>query len=119
MPATAKSFDELDGKVEALAGELGVAALGGEGFAVGVDDFQVADDAGAITFGGEIGCAACLGDSALLGGRLIGQVTNPCETVLDIAKSDQDLLAITRNAFLEGGLGALVIQAEGRLVGRL
>ena len=111
VPATAESFDKLDGDIEALAGELSVATLGGKGFAVGVDDFQVTDDTRAISFGGEIGCASCVGDGALLGSRLIGQVTNPCETVLDIAKSDQDLLAIVCNTLLEGSLGTLVVRA--------
>ncbi len=55
LPATAESFDELDGQVETLAGELGVATLGSEGFAVGIDDFQVTDDTGTIAFGGQVG----------------------------------------------------------------
>ena len=44
-PTSAKRFDELDGYVQTLTGELRITAFGAECFAIGVDDFKVADDA--------------------------------------------------------------------------
>src|SRR5258708_39095113 len=69
-PAAAEGFDELNGGGEALAGQLGAGALGLQGFAVGVDDFEVANDAGAVAIGGEVGGSARIGHSACLSGAL-------------------------------------------------
>ncbi len=66
FPAAAEGFDELDGGDEALAGELGFGALGVQGVAAGIDDFEVADDAGGVAVGGEVGGAAGMGDGAAL-----------------------------------------------------
>src|SRR5205823_13145478 len=52
-PPAAECLDELDRSGEALAGELGVGALGLEGVSAGVHDFEVTNDAGAIAVGGE------------------------------------------------------------------
>src|SRR6516164_9496038 len=111
MPTTTQSLDELHGYVKALARKLRVAAFSAKGFAIGIDDFKVADDPGPIPFGGQIGGAPPIGDSALLGCGLLGYKMNAGQAVFHIAESNQDLLTVSRDAFFEGGLGTLIVGA--------
>jgi len=112
LPSATEGFDELHGDVEALAGELGAGSFGRKGLATGVHDFEIADNAGAVTVGGQVGRAPGVGDGALLRSGLLGQIANACEAVLDIAKGEQDLLTIVSRAFFKRGLGALVVGAD-------
>lgn len=87
-PAAAEGLDKLDAGNEALAGELGADALGGEGGTVGVDDVEVAGDAGFVTLAREIGGALGTFDGPFLGGGLVREETNAGEIVFDFRKRD-------------------------------
>src|SRR5437016_11151497 len=93
-PTAAEGFDELNGDDEALAGELGAAAFGLERVAAGVHDFNIADDAGAIAVGGQLGGATGVGDCPVLRRGLRREVMNAGETVFDFAEGDENPLAI-------------------------
>src|SRR5439155_19131653 len=103
-------LDKLNGVDQALARELRVGALGLKRLAAGVHHLEITDDAGAIAVGGQFGCPARVLHGALLSGGLVAEMTNAGKAVLHLAKSDEDLLAIARDGFLEGGLGALVVR---------
>src|SRR5436190_13289864 len=51
LPTAAEGFDELNGRDQALAFELGVGALGLQRFTAGIHDLEVTDNAGAIAVG--------------------------------------------------------------------
>src|ERR1043166_2951485 len=97
LPAAPERLDQLDGGDEALARKLGVGALGLEGVPAGVHHLEVTDDAGAITVRGQVRGAARVGDGALLGCGLVGEMPDGGQAVLHLAEGDEDLLAIARH----------------------
>src|SRR6266513_2180837 len=110
MPSAAEGSDELHGRGEALAGELGATALGLEGFAVGVHNFEVAHDARAVTLARQFGGAAGVGHGAVLRGGLVAEMTNAREAVLHVAERNEDALAVIGDTFFVSRFRALVIR---------
>src|SRR6266478_2137418 len=98
LPAATESLDDLNGGDQALAGELGAGTLRRKSFAVCVHDFEVTDDAGLKAIGCEVGGSARVDDGAVLGRRLVREMTNGGEAIFHFAKSDKNLLTIARDA---------------------
>src|SRR5204863_2482595 len=97
-PTAAQGLYELHRGGEALAGELGAAALGLQCFPARVHHFEVAYDTRAITIGREFGGAAGIRHGAVLRGGLVTEMSNARETVLHVAECDEDALAIIGDA---------------------
>ena len=110
-PAAAEGFDEADAGDLALAGKLGIRAFGLESFATCVHDFEIADETGAVTFGGQIGSPLRITNGPLLRLRLLAQMPNAGKAVLDITEGDKDALTILRHGFCKSSLRMLVIRA--------
>src|SRR5437773_343321 len=110
LPSAAEGLDELHGRGEALAAELGAATLGLEGFAVGVHDFEVAHDAGAVTLAREFGGATGVGHGAVLRGGLLAEMANAREAVLHVTERDKDALAIISDTLFVSRFRALVVR---------
>src|SRR5262249_1959644 len=108
-PSAAKRFDQLNRRGQALAGDLSATTFGLKGLAVGVHNFEIADDAGPITLRGEFRGPAGIGYSPVLGPGLVGQMANAGQAALYIAERHQHLLAIPRDRFFRRRLGALVV----------
>src|SRR5947209_20298684 len=87
-PPAADSFDQLHGGDLALADELGVRALSLQSFAAGVHDFEIAHDAGTITFGSQFGRPFGVLDGALLRRGLVAQKTDARQASLDVAEGN-------------------------------
>ena len=94
FPSAAKGLDELDRGNQSLTGQFRVRPLGRQGVAVGVHDFDVADDAGTLAVGGQIGGAAGIDHGPFLGLGLIGQMADVGKAVLDVTKGHEHLLTV-------------------------
>src|SRR5882672_321068 len=107
MPPAAQRFDQLHAGDLALSGKLRVGALSLQRFAARVHDLEVADDARSIPFRSQFGGSLRILHRPLLRLGLVGQMPDRRQTVFHVSESNENSLAITRDALLKRGLRAL------------
>src|SRR5688572_12062566 len=110
FPATTQRSNERHARDPALSGQCRGVALNRQRGPLRVDYLHVARPAGEVTFLREFPDLVRAGDGARDRLRLFGQPLRCGQRVLNLAQRGQDVLPISRDCLLVGGLAASIVR---------